>query len=302
MVYEIGSFIRDLRLERGYSQEELCYGICSTGNLSKIENGVRMPNRKTIEAVMQRLGSENVFLQFSSREEMHQERLCKKIVRKLSDMDFEGLEEIVREFEATITEEDILNSQYCRFTRVMINQAEGAPREQVIRELEETLHMTKPRTPDEAYKLEGLLTYNEIVILINIANNYAGYDNKRAIEILSGLKQYMDTHILDRQERIKKYQVVVFNLGDILIDEKRYDEAIELCDLGIEDCKINNRLRLFPYFLANKGFALLGKGEEEQAQIQFKKAYHMWEAMENEKACARLVQYLKENWNFTHLL
>ncbi|WP_075717340.1 helix-turn-helix domain-containing protein [Roseburia sp. 499] len=67
MVYEIGSFIHDLRVERGYSQEELCYGICSTGNLSKIENGIRMPNRKTIEALMQRLGCEDVFLQFSSR-------------------------------------------------------------------------------------------------------------------------------------------------------------------------------------------------------------------------------------------
>jgi len=97
MVYEIGSFIRDLRIERGYSQEELCYGICSTGNLSKIENGVRMPSRKTIEALMQRLGCEDVFLQFSSREEMHQEQLCEEIVMRLSAKDFDGLEAPLKE-------------------------------------------------------------------------------------------------------------------------------------------------------------------------------------------------------------
>lgn len=302
MVYEIGSFIRELRIERGYSQEELCYGICSTGNLSKIENGVRMPNRKTIEALLQRLGCEDVFLQFSSREEMHQERLCEKIVGRLADKDFDGLEEALNEFEASISEGDILNSQYCRFTKAMIDQEKGSSREEVIEELEEALKMTKPGYTKEGFDLKGLLTYNEIVILINIANAYAKKDNEKAIEILVGLKQYMDTHILDGQERIKKYQIIIFNLSDILVDEKRYDEAIELCDLGIENSKENNRLRLFPYFLANKGFALLGKGEEQKAQEQLRKAYHMWDAMDNEKECQRLIQYLNEKWNFTDLL
>lgn len=302
MVYEIGNFIRDTRMERGYSQEELCYGICSTGNLSKIENGIRMPNRRTIEALMQRLGCEDVFLQFTSKEEMYQEKLCKEIVRKLSDKDFDGLEEILEEFESVISEGDILNSQYCRFTKAMIDQERGVPEEEVIRELEEALQMTKPKYMKEGLNPAGLLTYNEIVILTNIANNYAGIDNQKAIEILLDLKKYMDTHILDGQERIQKYQIIIFNLSNILVDEKRYDEAIEMCDLGIENSKSSNRLRLFPYFLANKGFALLGKGETEAARRQLRKSYHMWEAMDNEKECRRLLCYLKEKWNVNSLL
>lgn len=302
MVYEIGSFIHDLRVERGYSQEELCYGICSTGNLSKIENGIRMPNRKTIEALMQRLGCEDVFLQFSSREEMYQVEICEKIVGKLAERDFDGLEELVEEFEASISEGDVLNSQYCRFTKAMISQAKGAQAETVIRELEEALQMTKPGYMKEGFKVKGLLTYNEITILTNIANNYAKNDNDKAMKILFALKDYMDNHVLDGNERVKKYQIIIHNLSDILVDEKRYDEAIDLCDLGIEISKENNRLRLFPYFLVNKGFALLGKGEEEQAQKQLQKGYHMWEAMDNEKECQRLVHYLKEKWNFTDLL
>lgn len=302
MVYEIGNFIRDIRMERGYSQEELCYGICSTGNLSKIENGIRMPNRRTIEALMQRLGCEDVFLQFTSKEEMYQERICKEIVRKLSDKEFEGLEEILEEFESVISEGDILNSQYCRFTKAMIDQERGVPEEEVIRELEEALQMTKPKYMKEGLSPAGLLTYNEIVILTNIANNYAGIDNQKAIEILFGLKKYMDTHILDGQERIQKYQIIIFNLSNILVDEKRYDEAIEMCNLGIENSKSSNRLRLFPYFLANKGFAFLGKGETEAARRQLRKSYHMWEAMDNEKECRRLLCYLKEKWNVNSLL
>ncbi len=301
MVYEIGSFIHDLRLERGYSQEELCYGICSTGNLSKIENGIRMPNRKTIEALMQRLGREDVFLQFSSKEEMHQEELCQKIVEKLSGKDFDGLEAMVKEFEETISEDDVLNSQYYRFTKTMINQEKGMPAEEVIRELEDILRMTKPGYTVEGEAPDGLLTYTEIIILINIANNYMNRDNDKAIEILSGLKKYMDTHILDMQERIKKYQVIIYNLSNLLIEEKRYDEAVEMCDLGIEDSKINNRLLLFPYFFLNKGFALLGKNEREQAEKQLKMGCNVLEAMGAQKERERLTQYLKENWNFNIL-
>lgn len=302
MVYEIGSFIHDLRVERGYSQEELCFGICSTGNLSKIENGVRMPNRKTIEALMQRLGCEDVFFQFSSREEMYQQQLCKEIVEKLSDKNFKGLEEVLEVFEATISEDDILNSQYCRFTKAMIEQEKGAPAEQVIRELEEALQMTKPGYKKEGVAPKGLLTYNEIVILINIANNYINKDNKKAIEILSYLKWYMDTHVLDGEERMKKYQVVIFNLSSVLLEEKRYDEVIELCDLGVHTCKESNRLRLFPYFLLNKGLTLLEKGDTEQAKEQLKKGYYVLDAMDNKKECRRLLCYLEENWNINNLL
>ena len=214
MVYEIGSFIHDLRVERGYSQEELCYGICSTGNLSKIENGIRMPNRKTIEALMQRLGCEDVFLQFSSREEMYQVEICEKIVGKLAERDFDGLEELVEEFEASISEGDVLNSQYCRFTKAMISQAKGAQAETVIRELEEALQMTKPGYMKEGFKVKGLLTYNEITILTNIANNYAKNDNDKAMKILFALKDYMDNHVLDGNERVKKYQIIIHNLSE----------------------------------------------------------------------------------------
>lgn len=302
MVYEIGSLIRDLRVERGYSQEELCYGICSTGNLSKIENGIRMPSRKTIEALMQRLGCEDVFLQFSSKEEMYQVEVCKKIIGKLAERDLDGLEKLVEEFEATISEDDILNSQYCLFTKVMIKQEKGASAEEVIKELENILQMTKPGYTAKGLTPKGLLTYTEIIILINIANSYVEQDREKALEILFDLKNYMDTHVLDGQERIKKYQLIILNLSDILIDEKRFDEAIEMCDIGVEDCKENNRLRLFPFFLAYKGFALLGKGKQEQAEIQLRKAYHVWDAMDNEVECKHLVHYLEKEWNFKNHL
>ena len=121
-VYEIGNYIHDMRVERGYSQEELCFGICSVGNLSKIENGMRLPNRKTVEAFTQRLGCREVFLQYSSREEMRQIEICSQITQKIENYEYEGLEELIEQFENTIAKGDVLNSQYCRFTKAILNQ------------------------------------------------------------------------------------------------------------------------------------------------------------------------------------
>ena len=209
-VYEIGNYIHDMRVERGYSQEELCFGICSVGNLSKIENGTRMPNRKTVEAFTQRLGCREVFLQYSSKEEMQQVEVCNQIVQKITNYEYEGLEELIDKFESTITKGDILNSQYCRFTRIILQQQKDRDWEHWIEELEDPLRMTKPNGIEMDVILKGLLTYNEIVILINIARGYRKLGRQEeAIEILKGLKGYMDTHMIDQVEKARKYPMLL---------------------------------------------------------------------------------------------
>ncbi len=296
-VYEIGNYIHDMRVERGYSQEELCFGICSVGNLSKIENGIRMPNRKTVEAFTQRLGCVDVFLQYSSREEMQQAALCSQIVQKITNYEYEGLSELVDRFEHTIAEEDILNSQYCRFTRIMLRQREEENWSQGIRELEETLKMTKPDGIGLKEVLRGLLTYNEIMILINIARNYRKLGKREeAIEILQGLKHYMDTHIMDRAEKAQKYLLVLFQLSRLYLDQKQCEKTVDLCNQGIAMSKENSRFCLFPRFFINKGMALLELEEEEQAKEALQRGYCAFYALGNEKQCERLKTFLKERW------
>ncbi len=296
-VYEIGNYIHDMRGERGYSQEELCFGICSVGNLSKIENGTRMPNRKTVEAFTQRLGCREVFLQYSSKEEMQQVEVCNQIVQKITNYEYEGLEELIDKFESTITKGDILNSQYCRFTRIILQQQKDRDWEHWIEELEDTLRMTKPNGIEMDVILKGLLTYNEIVILINIARGYRKLGRQEeAIEILKGLKGYMDTHMIDQVEKARKYPMLLFNLSNLLMDKKLYADAVELCDQGIVMSKENNRFCLFPKFLINKGLSLLELGEGKRARESLLKGYCAFYALGNEKQCERLRVYLKETW------
>ena len=52
----VGPVIRMLRLERNWSMETLCKGICVVSYLSKIEQGKTIPNRQIIEDLLQKLG------------------------------------------------------------------------------------------------------------------------------------------------------------------------------------------------------------------------------------------------------
>ena len=69
--YAVGSLIREARERQKYSQEELCYGICTPSTLSRIENGVQAPGKKILESLMQRLGIvDRIYNSYLSQEEM----------------------------------------------------------------------------------------------------------------------------------------------------------------------------------------------------------------------------------------
>ena len=55
-IYIIGKLIGEFRKRKKISQEELSFGICAVSTLSKIESGKQIPNRKTAEALLSKLG------------------------------------------------------------------------------------------------------------------------------------------------------------------------------------------------------------------------------------------------------
>ena len=90
--YCIGNLIYENRTRQRITQEELCEGICAPTTLSKIENGIQIPRRKTFEALLQRLGIYAQRYTFPvSNGEMERSNLEFQIIRKLSAEDYEIL-------------------------------------------------------------------------------------------------------------------------------------------------------------------------------------------------------------------
>ena len=52
----IGTYIRQKRLDKGWTQERLCEGVCNAATLSRIENNERTPSVSVAKALLQKLG------------------------------------------------------------------------------------------------------------------------------------------------------------------------------------------------------------------------------------------------------
>ena len=97
--YMVGDYIYDLRKLRGYTQEELAEGICTTSTLSKIENGGRTPSPATYEALMQRLGGQtSLFSCFVGKRELEAAGFCREILSIMARNETEYLEAALEEY------------------------------------------------------------------------------------------------------------------------------------------------------------------------------------------------------------
>ncbi|PEM37696.1 helix-turn-helix domain-containing protein, partial [Bacillus wiedmannii] len=61
--YDLGITIKELRMKKNISQSELCHGICSQSQISKIEKGVIYPSSILLYQLSERLGIDpnNIF-------------------------------------------------------------------------------------------------------------------------------------------------------------------------------------------------------------------------------------------------
>lgn len=283
--YYVGDFIRETRERRGYTQEELCYGICSVPSLSRIENGAQVPGSRRLDALLQRLGCGNqVFNEFVSKEETKIYELTKNIRRAIMDENIEELKRGLLDIEPLLKNKSKFDVQYFLFAKGMLSYLNKGSREDVLEIYMEAIHITLPEF-DGITPLESkLLTFDEITILINIASLYAELERLNdALKIGFWLKGYMEKRVVDETERKKKYPVLLYNLTNWLGVKKRYDDALEICDKGINYCIQNGTLRYFPMLIFNKGCSLAELGDMEKAKKYFRQAIVILESINNEE-------------------
>lgn len=166
----------------------------------------------------------------------------------------------------------------------MLSYLNKGSREDVLEIYMEAIHITLPEF-DGITPLESkLLTFDEITILINIASLYAELERLNdALKIGFWLKGYMEKRVVDETERKKKYPVLLYNLTNWLGVKKRYDDALEICDKGINYCIQNGTLRYFPMLIFNKGCSLAELGDMEKAKKYFRQAIVILESINNEE-------------------
>lgn len=270
----VGSIIFTLRQRMKISQKDLCRGLCSDGTLSRIELGERVPDKLLLDALLQRLGkspdkletilSEKEYFLFYKRREIEL-----NIIKENFPVAKEKLEEYVK----YIKHKDVLQSQYIYKIKAVLADEMENNIQKSIDLLKESAEMTIPHWEEGDIK-NFLLGIEEIQILLILAYDYSKIGNKkRAIELLKVLYNYLETRYSDEEEKVKVYPRCVYLLASLLLEEKRYNETIPICEKAIDLLTKNGviyylaeLMEIYALSLREKDNILLAKKIEKQRE------------------------------------
>ncbi|HDR8469634.1 TPA: helix-turn-helix transcriptional regulator, partial [Bacillus cereus] len=96
--YDLGITIKELRIKKNISQSELCHGICSQSQISKIEKGVIYPSSILLYQLSERLGIDpnNIFALTQNKKLKYVENVKCVIKDCLKQKQYKELYEIVK--------------------------------------------------------------------------------------------------------------------------------------------------------------------------------------------------------------
>lgn len=280
-VYVVGDFLRETRLRKGYTQEEVSYGICTTASLSRIENGAQKPGRLILEKLFERLGTENnLFNSFVSREDMELYSAIQELIRNITDKNVSKIEMQVKTVEKLTKETSVLEHQSLYFAQGELARQRDKESEKAMELYMKAIHVTLPNFDGQTPLRNNLLTFDEIMIINAIAILYSEMgDNIVAIRLNMWMKDYMENKIVDGKMKTAKYPVILYNLSCWFFDEQYYEEAIQMADVGIDFCVKYSNLVIFPSLILNKGVSMAELGRMDDAKKYLHQAIIIFSAM-----------------------
>ena len=303
--YHIGFCIRRKREEQGVSQSQLCYGICDRTTLSRIECGKQEPSYSLLKMLLQRLGmSEDRFQILMGPQEFAISELQEEIVADNVQHDFSSalkkirrLEELFQPAENPILQQFVLrvralagyekNGERCAYTYPV-------QRKILICALELTCPGITMENLDSF-----LLGEDEAKIINQIAISYSEEGNRRqAIEIYRQLIRYVQSHFASCEIGEVMLPLTAYNYSRLLGLEGRYEESIEIAELGRQCCVKYNKCRMLGGLLLNIACCLHELGEDEKSRELLVDSYHISKAMEEMRSCEVIRKYAKENLKF----
>ena len=277
--YTIGDMVFDTREARGYSQEALSFGICSTSSLSRIENNSQVPSKRVFDALMQRMGmSMSIYSAFVSRREMEIYRLIQELVWRLESQDYTSVDALIQELESRISDADVLEKQYLIFAKASMMKRNGEPSEVVLEKLLEAIQLTMSDFEERKNIRNRLLTFDEITVFNSIALEYYNMgQQEQGLKLLYELKNYLEEHVIDEEEKAKKYPMILYNIAWRVGEMGNHWEAYQINSIGIRYCVKHNKLIALPYLISNKACAAYEMHKQDEAKLLFHQAVTLFD-------------------------
>ena len=254
--YNVGNLIKRLRKQKGLTQEELAHPLIDRATLSRIESSRAMPSKKTLEALLEKLGfnpsnTADFFLddEMTEIQQIHNEIDNYLTLRKLDQKDpiIKRIDGLIAKLESNKRYmKNELNQQFVQITKAMNAINKGEDCEVVRGMLLEAVKISIPEFDEEQFE-DYHLSKQDLQIINMFAMLYSleGKDEK-SLEMYYAMKRNMDNNCIDKVQMGRNYPTIVYNLAIQLFHLERYEEAVDFCDIGSHVCKDTRALYYLP--------------------------------------------------------
>lgn len=297
-VYVVGDFLRETRLRKGYTQEEVSYGICTPASLSRIENGAQKPGRLILEKLFERLGTENnLFNSFVSREEMELYIAIQTLIRNVTDGDLHRIEEQIDIVEKLTQNTSELERQSLFWAKGELATQKYGNDCEAMDCFMKAVQITLPDFDGKNPLRNHLLTFDEITIINSIAVRHGeNGDLLTAIQLDMWLKEYMENKIIDGRMKTAKYPMILYNLSYWLGEENCHNEVLKMAEQGVDFCVKYGNLPAFPILMFNQGAALAELERYDEAKKCFLQSITIFEAMKKPSQVQTAIDWCREHY------
>ena len=226
--------IRQERIAGGYVQAELAEGICEPETLSRIESGKRKPNRRNMEAMMEKMQRERKRVSMKvAVEQYHTLELERKITVCNGQKEYEKASELIEELENRIDMSKNRNKQYVGMKKLIcLNHFRKIDVDEYILQLNNLLALT---LTDREHIFEHCLTETEKVILNLLA---CAYEKKQEVDkaflIWEELIRKCEGKRVHPVFNIRSWELMTGNYVGVMETYGILDEAVELCPIWAE--------------------------------------------------------------------
>ena len=285
--YDLGITIKELRIKKNISQSELCHGICSQSQISKIEKGVIYPSSILLYQLSERLGIDpnNIFALTQNKRLKYVENVKYVIKDCLKQKQYKELYEIVKK-------EKNLNNFQTKDEKQFLMWHEAIAIFMVDKSIKTALDFL-----NNALKLtvtnSDFLSEREIDIMQTIAILHGeNKEYEKSINILRRCLTNFNKLDFPRDKEIKLK--IIFNLAKILGHANQHEEVVKYNDMGIKLAINLNTLYLLGELYYGKAWNLLKikQPNEEDVANNMKKALFIFELTEKEN----LIKMVKEKY------
>ena len=298
--FPIGEVIRQRRIELGLTQEELCEGIYEPPTMSRIETGRQTPSRTKLNVLLQRLGlPDDRYYALLSDNETKIADLQKEIVScNVLGKEKKGLE-MINELEEIADPQDTTIQQFILRSKVILGKLENGEIkpysfEQKLEILFQAIHLTSPRFNIEEID-RGLYGLDEVKVINQIALTYSRNDeHKKAIDIYCQLLRYIKKHFQNILQSGGLLPLVCYNYARELDLVKRYEDALEIAQLGWQACVQYGQYRNLPVIIALMAECYHFLNDDNKSIEYYRQAYYIHKAIGNEKSIGVIMSETKK--------